>query len=226
MKKIYNTLIIDDHPLIIEAYKSALKNVSDQKEDVKFNISIAKNCDVASNKMNASCDDNEFFDLVFLDIRLPASKDKKYLSGEDIGLKLKQICPETKIIVSTTFNDNYRLHSILTNVSPEGLLIKNDITAKELVIAISLVISGSLYYSKTVLKLVQKTFNNDFVLDKMDRMLLYQLSIGTKVKDLPEIIPLSLAGVEKRKRQIKELFNLKTNDDKELINTAKEKGFI
>ena len=226
MSKTYNTLIVDDHPLIVEAYKAALKNISSNQEDVNFSISIAKDCDAAVGKMNESLKNEKFYDLVFLHIRLPESKDKKYISGEDIGVKLKQICQETKIIVSTTFNDNFRLHSILSNLSPEGLLIKNDITAKQLVIAISLVINGSLYYRKTVLRLVQKTFQNDFVLDKLDRMLLYQLSIGTKVKDIPKTLPLSLAAVEKRKRHIKDLFNLKTNEDRELINSARDKGFI
>jgi hypothetical protein len=63
---------------------------------------------------------------------------------------------------------------------------------------------------------------NDFLLDKIDRRLLYQLSIGTKTTDLPEILPPSIAGVEKRKRN----FNVSNLDDKGLITIVKEKGFI
>ena len=47
------------------------------------------------------------------------------------------------------------------------------------------------------------------------------------MKDLPNILPLSLAGIEKRKRNLKRTFDVKSvNNDKELITKAKEMGFI
>ncbi len=46
------------------------------------------------------------------------------------------------------------------------------------------------------------------------------------MKELPNIIPISLAGIEKRKRHLKEVFSVKGLEDKELIRVAKEKGFI
>ena len=52
------------------------------------------------------------------------------------------------------------------------------------------------------------------------------MSIGTKMKDLPKIIPMSMAGLEKRKKHLKEIFEILNNDDRELILKAKEKGFI
>ena len=52
------------------------------------------------------------------------------------------------------------------------------------------------------------------------------MSIGTKMKSLPNIIPMSMAGLEKRKKHLKEIFDVKDNDDRELILKAKEKGFI
>jgi hypothetical protein len=67
---------------------------------------------------------------------------------------------------------------------------------------------------------------NDLLLDKIDRRLLYELSIGTKTKDLPITLPLSIAGVEKRKRNLKNVFDVSGLEDKDLINKAKEKGFI
>jgi len=67
---------------------------------------------------------------------------------------------------------------------------------------------------------------NDFVLDKIDRQLLYELSIGTKTKDLPNILPLSMASIEKRKRALKKLFDVTEKGDQSLIKIAKEKGFI
>ena len=46
------------------------------------------------------------------------------------------------------------------------------------------------------------------------------------MKDLPNILPLSKAGIEKRKRQLKHIFNVTSLEDKQLLTVAKEKGFI
>jgi len=225
MSKIYNVLIVDDHPIIADAYKSAFEYISAEKKDVTFNIDIVTNCDDAVAHIN-SVSNSGNLDIVFLDISLPPSSDGKYLSGEDIGVKIKEVIPSCKVIVATTFNDNYRIQVILKSVNPDGFLIKNDINKDELVTSIKTILDNSPYYSKSVLELFRKQSSTDYKLDKIDRQLLYEMSIGTKMKDLPNIIPMSMPGLEKRKKQLKELFKVQDNDDRELILKAKEKGFI
>ena len=196
-----------------------------QNSNISFNISISNSCDEAIVLLN-TFKKKEGIDIVFLDISLPPSSDGKYLSGEDIGLKLREILPECKIVVSTTFNDNYRIQVILQTLNPEGFLIKNDVNKEELVTSIKSVLNDTPYYSKSVLELFRKQLSTDYRLDKIDRQLLYEMSIGTKMKDLPKIIPMSMAGLEKRKKHLKVLFKVQDNDDRELILKAKEKGFI
>ena len=225
MRKEYNVLIIDDHPLISEAYKSAFFQVTKRDENTTFRISVVDNCDDANERI-IEASKGKALDVVFLDIKLPSSKKKEILSGEDLGIKIKKLLPKTKVIISTTYNDNYRIHSIFKNVNPEGFLIKNDISPQELVSSIETVIKDPPYYSQTVIKLLRKEVANEFVLDKIDRQLLYELSIGTKMKDLPKVLPLSIAGVEKRKRILRELFDVYERGDKWLIKIATEKGFI
>ncbi|MEP2936678.1 MAG: response regulator [Gilvibacter sp.] len=224
--KRYHVLIIDDHPLISEAYKSAFNKISNTQEGVSFAIDVAHNCDMAFDKIKLIAEHKQPLDYVFLDIRLPPSTDAKILSGEDLGLKIRQLLPKARIVVSTTFNDNYRIHSIFKSIDPDGFLIKNDITPEDLVDAIQTVLTDPPYYSKTVTKLLRKEVSNDFLLDNIDRQLIYELSIGTKMKNLPEILPLSIAGIEKRKRHLKQIFNVIGEDDKELIQIAKDKGFV
>jgi len=225
-QRTYHALIIDDHPLISEAYKSAFLFCQKQIESVSFDISVCHDCDSAIDKINEIAINELPLDIVFLDISLPPSQDRKILSGEDLGLKINELLPETRIIISTTFNDNYRIHSIFKNINPDGFLIKNDITPKELVLAIQEVLTDPPYYSKTVMKLLRKQISNDMLLDHIDRKILYELSIGTLVKDMTHIVHLSAPGIQKRKRHLKQVFGISSQEDKELVLLAKEKGFI
>lgn len=224
--KSFNVLIIDDHPLITAGYKSACSNIAKNNNTYFFNIEEVKDCDSANEKINYFAANNKTLDIVFLDILLPESKDGKILSGEDLGLKINNLLPDSKIIISTTYNDNYRVHNLFRNLNPDGFMVKNDITPKELVIAIKTVIEDPPYYSKTVTKLLRKEITNDFILDDIDRRLLYELSIGTMMKDLPDILHLTISALEKRKRHLKQIFDAVSPYDKILLQKAKEKGFI
>lgn len=224
--KEHNVLLIDDHPLITNAYKSAFNYVEKSNNTLSFNIDVVYDCDTANSKINLYATSDKILDIVFLDISLPPSKDRTILSGEDLGLKINELMPDTKIIVSTSFNDNYRIHSIIKSLDPDGFLTKNDINPKSLVAAINNVIQDPPYYSKTVIKLLRKEVTNDFLLDAIDRKLLYELSIGTMMKELPMILKLSLPAIEKRKSRMKQVFDAVNPYDKELLQKAKEKGFI
>jgi len=215
-------LIIDDHPIIADAYKSALLKITSEDKTIDFSIEMVTTCDAAFEKIN----NNKAIDLIFLDMKLPKSSDGQFLSGEDLGVEIRKQLPDTKIIVATTYNDNYRVNNILKSINPEGFLIKNDITPSDLITAIETVVKGTPYYSKTVLKLLRTHVNHDFFLDKIDRQLLYELSIGAKMVDLPKTIPMSIGGIERRKRQLKEIFDIQKESDKVLVELAKDKGFI
>jgi len=218
----HSVLIIDDHPLIAEVYESALLNTSSKNNARNFSITIVDTCDKAIEKIRKAT----AIDLVFLDISLPISSDGSFLSGEDIGIAIRKRHPNTKIIVSTTYNDNYRVHNILKSINPEGFLIKNDFNRKDLVAAITAVLEGKPFYSITVLNLLRAHLNLDFFVDKIDRDILYELSIGTKTIDLTNVIPLSKGGIDSRKRKLKEMFDIVNESDKTLVQLAKEKGFI
>lgn len=224
--KKYTALIIDDHPLISEAYKSAFNYIDQQNDDISFNIYVAHNCDTAYQLIKEHADASKKVDIIFLDMRLPSSEDGKILSGEDLGLKINAMLPESKIIVSTTFNDNYKVHSILKNINPDGFLVKNDITPQELITAIQEVLNDPPYYSKTITKLLRNQVVSDYLIDDVDRKIIHELSIGTRMKDLPELVHLSITAIEKRKRQIKQMFGVTSADDKDLILMARDKGFI
>lgn len=225
MRQNNKVLIIDDHPLICDSYRNALQQVMNENQDIQMQIESAENCDTAKEKIMNSWT-NDSWDLVFLDIRLPASKDRRLLSGEDLGEMIRENHPLAKIIVATTFNDNYRIQNIFKSLNPEGFLIKNDLDPKELVSAIIKIMQGGVHYSQTVSNLMRIKMHRNINIDKIDRQILFELSLGTKMKDLPNIVPLSIAGIEKRKRILKEIFDVEDQGDKALILKARELGFI
>jgi len=218
-----NVLIVEDHPIIANAYRLALESISQAKK-YEFKIDVADSIDKAISIINSI--DSGDQTLIFLDIKLEKSSDKKYLSGEDLGIEIRQVLPNAKIIVATTYNDNYRVNNILKSINPDGFFIKNDILPNELLSGIIEVIENPPYYSKTVQKLIRKHITSEIFLDKIDRQILFELSLGTKMKDLPNIIPMSMGGIERRKRQMKESFEIYDKEDKYLLEIARLKGFI
>lgn len=225
MIKTFHTLIIDDHQLIIDSYIRALEYVSSKISNVVFKINVAKNCDDANQEIEHAID-NGIIDLVFLDISLPPSKNGLLVSGDDLGLKLRHVFPKVKIIVSTHINNNFRLVNILKTVKPDSLLLKSELDFQSLTEGILNVINDVPFYSNPILKLVRQHISNDYNLDSIDRQMLYHLSIGAKTKELPEIVHLSLPGIERRKRRLNQIFNNEKKSDKALLKLAKENGFL
>jgi len=225
MTQTINVLIIEDEPLIIEAWKNAFNYLSNEHPNPSFKIKSAKNCDNALDEIRKGIISTPF-DLVLLDINIPPSSDKTLLCGEDIGLIIKEAFPQIKIMVFTSLNNNYRLNSILKSLNPDGFIIKCEICFQSLLEALKSVLDDEPYYSKTVLQLMRRHFISDFSLDKIDRQLLYHISKGSKMKHLTETILLSKSALELRKRNIKELFELENGDDRDLILKAESLGYI
>jgi len=221
----HSVLIIDDHPIISDSYKRILKKFSQDKEEFSFQVETVHDCDSAMDKINQASK-GKGIDIIFLDIQLPPSKNEKILSGEDLGVKIKELLPNSKIIIATTYNDNFRIKNIFKTINPDGFLIKNDLDSKELMMAIETILKGAPFFSKSVLQSFRNFIMNEYMLDEIDRRMLYELSFGTKMKALSKIIHLSIPALEKRKHHLKEIFDVKDKDDRALIIKAKEKGFI
>lgn len=219
-----NVLIIEDHPLVYNSYLNAFEAI--KSNDLEFEIIISENCDDALKKINETISISKI-DLVLLDISIPPSNDRLFLSGEDIGIFLRQQLSDIKIIVLTTFNDNFRIHSIIQNINPDGFLVKNDVTFDILMEAINKVILNKTFYSQSVLELGRKLISQPYVIDKIDRQLMYEISKDAKMSELPKKIPMSMGGLERRKRNLKDIFGLRHNaTDRELIEKAEEIGFL
>ena len=224
MSQCYSVLIVEDHQINIDSYNRALAFVA-KEENVTFSVLEALNCDAAFSIIK-SLKEKHSLDIVFLDISLPPSKNFDILNGEALGLLIKKNFPKCKLLVCTSLNDNLRLHTILKSLNPDAFLIKSDITFLDLVSAITKLLKDSPYYSETILNLMRKKLSSDIVIDELDVKILYEISNGARMKELEDIVPLSKATIEKRKKNLKKLFGIKSNSDRALILSARDKGFL
>ena len=115
-------LIVEDHNIIARAYENILNDIP----NVSFNISFAKNCDEAIEKIQRIKTQ-----VVLLDLQLPISKNERFVSGEDIGLLIRKEHPDTKILVLTSITDQVRIINIINEINPEGFMIKSDIESTD-----------------------------------------------------------------------------------------------
>jgi len=225
MKKELKILIVDDHPMIVEAYTNILE--SSDLEEYDFIIDSANDCDIAIKKIETSAK-KEPYDVLFFDIKLPPSSDDEIISGEGLAVFAKKMLPKAKVVILTMFNENHRIHNILKTVNPDGLMIKNDLTSKEFLIAFDSIMKNPPYYSTTVAKYFRNQTTNfqDSLLDEVNSKIIFHLSKGVKTKNLVNYINLSLSAIEKRKIQIKNFLELENANDEDLINEARNRGYI
>ena len=223
MEEHYKILMVDDHPMIIEGYQNTL--LATKKEHQHLTIDIANTCDMANQLIRKSADEDPY-NICFFDIKLPPSEDGLITSGEDLAKIARVYLPNAKVIILTMFNESYRIHNIIKEISPEGLLIKSDLTSSELAEAFQKILVNPPYYSSTVSGFLKTTQTTDIYLDDINRKMLHLLSQGVKTKSLKDYINLSMSGIEKRKKQLKLLFDVEDGKDETLLNNAREKGFL
>jgi DNA-binding NarL/FixJ family response regulator len=224
MSETIRILMIDDHPMIIEGYQNTLQYT--KKQSQILDIDIANNCDEAVSFMDKSIKTNRPYQVLFVDISLPPSKDGLMNSGEDLAIYARKVLPKARVIILTMFDESYRIHNIIKTINPEGFLIKSDLTSSELASAFQAVLHNPPFYSGTVNSHLRKTNESDIIIDDKNRKILYLLSQGAKNKSLAAHLDISLSAIEKRKKQLKEIFLIDDGQDETLINEARKKGFI
>jgi two-component system, NarL family, response regulator NreC len=215
-----NVLMVDDHPPIIEGYKSIL---SFNPFGYRLNTTTAYSCESAYNTItNAKTP----FEVIFLDLTLPPYIERKLYSGEDLIPIVRKYHPEAKIIVLTSHSEAIILFKILNEYKPEGLLVKSDFQSAELVTAFDTIVSGKFFYSQTVVK-HQKTWEEkNKVMDNYNRQILLLLSQGVKTKNLPNLLHLSKSAIDKRKAIIKQIFGIDKGTDEDILREARKQGLI
>ena len=204
-------LIIDDHPTQIDGYKAIL-TYGDTGRELEF--TTAESCQAAfakiTNKQNTA-----LFDVVFLDWSLPPYPEEKLLNGEDVGALVRKHLPKAKIVMMTSHCEAFILHNITRKCNPEGLMVKSDFTAEDLLDAFHAVIAGETYASVTVKEKLKTIAAKSDYLDNHNRKIIQLLAEGVRTKHIPLLVSLSQSAVEKRKASIKDYFGIGKGGDEE-----------
>lgn len=217
-----NILIVDDHPFIIEGYKNAITRY--HPHEYEFAISQAHDC--KSGYYLIENENTPHFDVAFLDISMPAYEEKEIFSGEDLAKLILEKMPHCKVILLTMYTELLKIKTIIRTIRPNGLIIKNDLTFDELLFAFDKVMKSDKYYSQSVQKMLNQSAHNSIEIDEFDKQILFHLSKGTAIEDMPEYIPISQNAIEKRKLSLKELLKVRSDSDDDLVKEAKNKGLF
>jgi len=217
-----NILIVDDHPFIIEGYKNAITRY--KPKQYEFLISQAHDCRSAYDIIENN--DTPAFDIAFLDISMPAYEEKEIFSGEDLAKLLSKKMPSCKIVLLTMYTELLKIKTIIRTIQPNGLIIKNDLTFEELLLAFDKVMQSEKYYSQSVVKMLNQSTHNAIEIDQYDKQILVHLSKGATINEMLQNIPISLNAVEKRKKHLKELLKIRSGSDEDLIKEARSKGLF
>ena len=215
-------LMIDDHPSMIEGYKSIL---SFNDLGLRITTTPAYNCESAYNII-----DNtpvfKAFDFAFVDLSLPPYLEKNIKSGEDLALLIKNKFPNCKIVILTSHAEAFILDDKKKNIAPNGLLVKSDFTADEFLLAFEKIYNNHFYTSRTVVENIAELHEKSAFLDENNRKLITLLAEGVKTKNLPQRMNLSISAIDKRKAQIKYFFKIEKGSDEDIIREAKKHGLI
>jgi two-component system, NarL family, response regulator NreC len=220
MKSKISVLIVDDHPTMIEGYKSILTSDSTNPNMV---FMFANSCETAYHIITAN---TSAFDIILLDLILPPFEAGNLFSGEEVALLIRNHLPQAKIMMLTSHTDSFTLFNVIQKAHPEGLLVKSDFTANDFLIAFKAILAGNIYYSNTVHYSLKELQQSNNYLDALNRKIISLLAMGVKTKNLPTHLDLTISAIDKRKSQIKAIFDIQKGNDEDILREAKKRGFI
>jgi len=219
MSKIYNVVIADDHPLIVDAIKTMIKkstvmNIIATAINGKDTLDIIK-------RLNNIEEFNNIVDVLIFDINMPE------LNGIDLSEIIYKEYPKIKMIAVTMRTDIYTVKMLIDN--KVRAIVDKSSELEDLNIAIEEVLKGYKYYSKNIEKLIQ---NNEEMLSliskikitKREKEVLYHLSIGNTSPVISKLLNTSIPTINSHRQNL--IAKFEVNNVAELIRKATEHNYI
>jgi DNA-binding NarL/FixJ family response regulator len=217
-----NVLIVDDHPFIIQGYTNVITRFPVKK--FEFTITKALNCKEGYDAI-VNQGENKF-DLVMFDISMPEYPDEGIKTGEDLARLVKRDYPDCKVMLLTMHSERLKAEKIIDEIDPIGLIIKNDLTYDNMILALKTVLKNERYYSISIINFLNSLQNGKVYVDALNRQILQQLNKGVKPDDVALYVPLSSSQVKTRIDEMKILIGKKGCKTEDLLKEARINGML
>ena len=205
-----STLLADDHAIVRDGLKHLLLregfDVIAEASDGQEAVRLAKELCPA---------------IAVLDIFMPL------LNGLDAARQINKICPQTKTILLTMYNeDQYVLEALKAGIC--GYVLKSQ-ASQDLVQAIREVAQGSIYLSPAVTGAVVKAYLEQGVIPATlvtprEREILQLVAEGKSTKEIAQILEIGVKTAETHRTNI--MKKLDIHDIAGLVRYAIRKGLI
>ncbi|MGV9004458.1 response regulator [Flavobacterium sp.] len=218
-----NILIVDDHPMNVDSYKTLLESVDKYKKNTYH---LKYDCRETYLFLHNAKHNKQIIHFALIDVNLPSYEEMNMRSGVDIAMEVRKLFPDCKIIIISMHKEPLWVNQIIASVNPEGFIAKNDINYKSFPAVYKTIERNQQYYSCSIKEARKVMIQRNINWDQHDSKILQLLSEGIKTIELNNYIPLSLSSIEKRKANLKKQLLFESGSDKQLLDMAKKLGFI
>lgn len=204
-------LLADDHTMTCEGLKRMLEPEFEVIACVKDGLALVK----TATELKP--------DLVLVDVGMPL------LNGLDAARELKKLMPRVKVIF-LTMNPDPDVASEALKMGASGYLLKNS-EGEELSIAVHHALHGTSYVTPQIRNAMEESFvRNPMALGRPKRLsdrqreVLQMLAEGRQMREVADILHISLRTVRFHKHQIMEELGIKNNA--ELVQYAVKHSIV
>jgi len=219
MERKVTVLIVEDNKVTMEGYFYIIEKY--RRENYIISALRATNYNEALQVLKQYP-----VDFVITEISLHSTEKNNSFEGEQFLKKIRKLSLGIKVIIATRTNDRYKIYRLLIKCNPNGFILKKELEPNMVLKSITTILNDQYFYSNSIVELMKEQLQISKDVDDIDRSILYFISKGIKTKDLNSIVPLSLAGIEKRKRKLRRIFKVLPKDEKTLIEKALIHGII
>lgn len=204
------TVIVDDHPIVIEGLKTLLRN-----ED---NLEIIAG--FSNGEQLLSYFGENPIDLVLLDVTLPD------ISGMDLCQLIKKESPDTIILILSNHTERSIIMQTIQN-GANGYLLKNS-SLDELRQCIGEAQKGNICYSKEVMEIISRPTKNQLrgipQLTRREKQILSFLAEGKTSQAIAQELFVSPLTVDTHRRNLMQKFEAR--NVAELITAAHQQRLL
>lgn len=211
-----NVLLVDDHTVVREGLRYLLETEGDIR--IVGEASHGREAVQLTGQLRP--------DVVLLDIAMP------FLNGVEAARQITKICPETKILILSSYEDDEYIRKLI-QAGVGGYLLKHTV-ADDLVRAVREVHKGNAYFSPSIAKRLSNSwqwFTEPRPNGKMNEHLttreaeiLQLIAEGFANKQIADIIGISIKTVEKHRQAVMDKLGL--HEVASLTRYAIEKGIV